>query len=211
MSSPSRCHQPDKSVEGTMPQKGDINLVSSKSSASEGRNQSGGWFGDIKSLAKSTKDTIFPAIDGVASFIHRSAMTVAAEIAQLERDAELEAERWRQENYGASTGNSERVQNQLPLPWEVKPRDSDMSSELVEDENFKFRIMELSTTEDTFLEPYGSGEAEDFPLTEDRIRLIRRLLALDDNLAAIHAKLSGKHDYLSLVFLYVPFITNRDT
>jgi hypothetical protein len=56
-----------------------------------------------ESLAKSTKDSIFPAIDGIASMIHRSAMTVAAEIAQLERDAELEAERWREENYGAAS------------------------------------------------------------------------------------------------------------
>jgi hypothetical protein len=156
----------------------------------------GGWFGEFKSLAKSTKDSIFPAIDGIASMIHRSAMTVAAEIAQLERDAELEAERWREENYGAASQGE--TGEALPLPWEVKPRDpnGELSRSTfpfyVEDENFKQAILALSTSEETFLDPYGVGEAEDFILNEQRIYLIRRLLALDANLAANHAKLSGK-------------------
>lgn len=172
----------------------------SKTSDSVQNESYGGWFGEFKSLAKSTKDSIFPAIDGIASMIHRSAMTVAAEIAQLERDAELEAERWREENYGAdSQGNTGDT---LPLPWEVKPRDP--TGELlgsavptyVEDENFKHAILALSTSEETFLDPYGAGEAEDFALNEQRINLIRRLLALDANLAANHAKLSGKFHYI---------------
>ena len=123
-------------------------------------------------------------------------MTVAAEIAQLERDAELEAERWREENYGAASQSKKG--EPLPLPWEVKPRDptGELSGSIVptyvEDENFKQAILALSTSEETFLDPYGVGEAEDFPLNEQRINLIRRLLAMDANLAANHAKLSGK-------------------
>lgn len=163
----------------------------------------GGWFGDIRSLAKSTKDTIFPVMDGLASLIHRSAMGVAAEIAQLERDAEFEADRWaRDENYGAS--NHEQIRPELSLPWEVKRRDpagTDSNlSQYAEDEVFKQTILELSTTEETFMEPYEAGEAEDFILNEQRIHLIRRLLDIDENLAATHAKLSGRSDIKEALF-----------
>lgn len=169
-------------------------MSSAKTSFSEDSAGGGGWFGDIKSLAKSTKDSIFPTIDGIASMIHRSALTVAAEIAQLERDAEMEADRWREENYG-NEGSPSRQTRQAPLrlPWQVKPQPVSLEESMYdEDEGFKLRILELSTTEDTFLEPYGVGEADDFPLTEQRIQLIRRLLDIDENLAATHAKLSGK-------------------
>ena len=167
----------------------------------------GGWFGDIRSLAKSTKDTIFPVMDGLASLIHRSAMGVAAEIAQLERDAEFEADRWaRDENYGAS--NHEQIRPELSLPWEVKRRDpagTDSNlSQYAEDEVFKQTILELSTTEETFMEPYEAGEAEDFILNEQRIHLIRRLLDIDENLAATHAKLSGKFIIRPRGFSFLP-------
>jgi hypothetical protein len=161
----------------------------------------GGWFSDIKSLAKSTKDSIFPAIDGFANILHRSAMTVAAEIAQLERDAEMEADRWREENYGKADSGEKQEQTRrfLRLPWEVRRREgattdlaNSTTSHCVEDEDFKQRILDLSKTEDTFMEPYGAGEADDFPLNEQRIHLIRRLLELDENLSSTHAKLSGK-------------------
>jgi hypothetical protein len=160
----------------------------------------GGWFGDIKSFAKSTKDSIFPTIDGIANILHRSAMTVAAEIAQLERDAEMEADRWREENYGgAGNEKQDHARRSLRLPWEVRRREGastdlaiSTTSHCFEDEGFKERILELSKTEDTFMEPYGAGEADDFPLNEERIHLIRRLLELDENLAVTHAKLSGK-------------------
>jgi hypothetical protein len=162
----------------------------------------GGWFGEIKSLAKSTKESIFPAIDGFANLIHRSAMNVAAGIAQLERDAELEAERWREENYGTVNRmrDTKLTTLQLPvlsLPWEVKKVVISNQSEsntisYVEDEEFKGKIMSLANSDETFLEPYGLGEDVDFQLSEERIRLIHRLLILDENLAASHARLCGK-------------------
>lgn len=154
-----------------------------------------GWFGDIKSLAKSTKETILPAFEGLAGIVHRSALSVAAEFAQLERDAELEAERWKDESSGEN--HREQKRHVLPLPWEVKRRngnEEDSANSFVEDESFKNRILQLSTTEETFLEPYGAGEADDFLLTDQRIHLIRRILHLDENLAAIHAKISGKFE-----------------
>jgi hypothetical protein len=162
----------------------------------------GGWFGEIKSLAKSTKESIFPAIDGFANLIHRSAMNVAAGIAQMERDAELEAERWREENYGTvnHVRDTKQTTLQLPalsLPWEIKKvvlnNQSDSNLVLyVEDEAFKGKVLSLATSEETFLEPYGLGEEVDFQLSEERLRLIHRLLTLDENLAASHAKLCGK-------------------
>jgi hypothetical protein len=154
------------------------------------------WFGEFKSLARTTKDSILPTIDGIASMIHRSAMTVAAEIAQLERDAELEADRWRDENFG--TANRDESQKALTLPWEVKRvipagdlAESNVS-QYIEDEDFKRAILKLSTLEETFLEPYGPGEADDFHITEARVNLIRRLLVIDGDLASTHAKMSGK-------------------
>jgi hypothetical protein len=155
-----------------------------------------GWFGEFKSIAKSTKDSILPTIDGIASMIHRSAMTVAAEIAQLERDAELEADRWRDENFGSV--NRDDSAKPYPLPWEVKRVDpggglsKSYASQYAEDVEFKQAILALSTSEETFLEPYGPGEANDFHINESRVNLIRRLLAIDGNLASTHAKMSGK-------------------
>lgn len=154
-----------------------------------------GWFNDFKSLAKSTKDSILPAIDGIASMIHRSAMTVAAEIAQLERDAEMDAERWRAENYGHTTTTSHRS----PLPWEIavdqKRQQQQHPKRYVVHEALKFNILKLSTDERTFLQPFTDAPAaagNDFALTGPLIELIQRLLAIDDNLASMHAKLSGK-------------------
>lgn len=165
-----------------------------------------GWFGEFKSLAKSTKDSILPTIDGIASMIHRSAMTVAAEIAQLERDAELEADRWRDENFGSV--NCVESPKTLPLPWEVKRVDpggelaESNVSQYVEDEEFKRAILALSTSEETFLEPYGPGEADDFHIHESRVNLIRRLLTIDGNLASTHAKMSGKLLVMQVLFLF---------
>ena len=169
-------------------------------SISEEETTGGGWFGigsDIKTFARSIKDNVPPAIDGFASFIHRSALTVAAEIAQLEREAELETERWREQNYGKAHSGSD--DDPLHLPWEVphnskKLRSSSCETIYEEDEELMQKIFDLSTHEKTFMGDTDDGnEAEDFSfsLDEPRINLIRRLLELDDHLAAMHAKLSG--------------------
>lgn len=189
-------------------------------SISEESTNTGGWFGigsDVKAFARSIKDNTPPAISGVASFIHRSALTVAAEIASLEREAQLETERWREENYGKAC-EDDAV---LHLPWEVphhsnKLRTSSCETIYEEDEELMQKILELSHHEETFLgqadnddeeESEGEEGEEDvsFSLDEPRINLIRRLLEIDDNLAAMHAKLSGTnafgHDYGNVVVL----------
>ena len=61
-------------------------------------------------------------------------------------------------------------------------------------------ILALSLLEKTFLEPFTSPAAgslssvdrSEFILDQPRINLIRRLLDIDDNLAATHARLSGE-------------------
>lgn len=160
--------------------------------------ETGGWFGigsDIKTFAKS----IAPPIGGFASFIHNSAMTVAKEIASLEREAELETERWREEHYGKA---GEDIT--LHLPWEVphnstKLRSNSCDTIYEEDEELMQKIFALSEHEETFLgrkdEKEDDSELEEdilFSLDEARISLIRRLLELDEQLALMHARLSGK-------------------
>lgn len=162
----------------------------------------GGWLGEFRALAKSTKDTLFPALDGIANMVHRSAMAVAAEIAQLEHEAEADADRWREDNYG-STGDYDTT-GPLSLPWELAIRSAESKGEdligsvatYAENENLKQKVMELSNVESTFLDPFSSDGSDEtdtkFTLNEPRIQLIRRLLALDTRLAKIHAKISGK-------------------
>ena len=151
-----------------------------------------GWFG---SFARSIKDNVPPTIDGLATFIHRSAMNVAAEIAQLEREAEFETERWREENYGKALSSSD--DEMLHLPWEVphhskKLRSSSCETIYEEDEELMQKIFDLSRSEESFLVASDSQtDDSSFSLDVSRINLIRRLLELDDNLSSMHAKLSG--------------------
>jgi hypothetical protein len=160
--------------------------------------ETGGWFGigsDIKTFARS----IAPPIGGFASFIHNSAMTVAKEIASLEREAELETERWREEHYGKA---GEDIT--LHLPWEIphnstKLRSNSCDTIYEEDEELMQKIFDLSEHEETFLgrkyEKEDESEKEEefsFSLDQPRINLIRRLLELDEQLAVMHARLSGK-------------------
>jgi hypothetical protein len=167
--------------------------------------EAGGWFGgigtDFRNLATSIKDTFPPAIGGIIHFVHRSAMSVAAEIAQLERDGELDPGRWGDENYVATKEGS----GLLPLPWEIK---YDLGDSLQDEtplymanEELMDIIMALSLKEHTFRKPFSPQSDIDelskpsFVMDDARIDLIRRLLDVDENLAAIHARLSGEYSY----------------
>ena len=72
----------------------------------------GGWLGgigaDFRNIANSLKEVVPPtigAIGDIATFVQRSALSVAAEIAQLERDSGDE-----------DAGDLEQA---LRLPWEI--------------------------------------------------------------------------------------------
>ena len=139
---------------------------------------------DFRTLAISLKETA----GGVASFVQRSAMNVAAEISRLEEN-DIHAH------------NQEPAANMTPLrlPWEVRIS----CSSYQEDSQLRERILALSSDENTFLQPFAIGGNEDeldFSLDEPRIELIRRLLEIDENLSLAHARLSGRSDIHEAAF-----------
>lgn len=151
-----------------------------------------GWFGgigsDIRSIAACFKNTVPPAIGGVASLVKKTAMSVAAEIAELEREGELRSRRW----------EDDEEPDSLPLPWEIQQEDEsdDNIPVYITDEELMEAILALSLTESTFLEPHSSeDDDETFVLSAARIECIQRLLDIDENLAAIHARLSGEYNF----------------
>jgi len=157
--------------------------------------EAGGWLGsistDFRHMANCFKDSTLPVIGGVASLVHKTAMAVAAEIAQLERDGELEANVWRADQ-GCEVES-------LSLPWEIRREVEDDDIPIyITDGELMDAIMALSLQEDTFSTPYTSGDKQEINegksciLDEPRIALICRLLDIDKNLAAVHAQLSGK-------------------
>lgn len=168
------------------------------------------WFdlgGLATSLAQSARQYIPPAIEGVASAIHQSALNVAAELAEMER---MEAS----DPYGNNTV-SDKGSGQ-PLPWQVEvngtgnsnsitskttctgPGDGKDACAAKDDEELKKKILSLSQDKATFLGPYNESNynrdgsiqgTEQYLHDQCRVALIKRLLVLDPNLARMHAKL----------------------
>ena len=58
---------------------------------SAGRGWLGGMGSDFMNIAHCLTENVTPVVSGVASMVHKTAVAVANEIAQLERDGELEA------------------------------------------------------------------------------------------------------------------------
>lgn len=140
----------------------------------------GGIGADFRTLASNLKSTA----GEVVGFVHRSALSVAQEIAELERH-DLE----------------ERPPPEaLRLPWEIAQE----NGEYQEDEELKEKIFLLSYQESSFLEPFTPSNDDDdngaFCLDEPRIQLIRNLLEMDENLASTHARLSGRSYIREAVF-----------
>jgi|UniRef100_A0A8J9TDM0 hypothetical protein len=152
--------------------------------------ENSGWFGGIGADFRTIACTLKETAGGVASFVHRSAVAVATEIAELEKDGE---------GNDLYEHHGDRV---LPLPWEII---SDTSS-TEEDLELKEAIFTLSISEGTFRHPFSTKDLEEvgrevkFVLDEPRIHLIRRLLEFDDNLATMHARLSGRSDVREIIF-----------
>lgn len=154
-----------------------------------------GWFSaigsDFKNIATCFRNNIPPVIGGVATLVHQTAMSVAAEIAELER-----------EGFGDEDCAPDEDPDSIFLPWETRASNDNDTTILLYDTDEKLMgdILALSRNEKTFLEPFSSSSAEDevnasakmeFVLDESRISLIRRLLDIDENLAAMHARMSG--------------------
>eukprot|EP00980_Cylindrotheca_fusiformis_P017610 scaffold5517_cov135-Cylindrotheca_fusiformis.AAC.40 len=161
-----------------------------------------GWFGtigsDLKNIATCFRNNIPPVVGGVATLVHKTAMSVAAEIAELER-----------EGFGEDGAPDENLASIL-LPWETRTKDdSDQVPVYSTNKELMKDILALSRNERTFLEPFSSPDNEEessqadqtfFVLDESRVSLIRRLLDIDDNLAAMHARMSGRNNVRETLF-----------
>jgi hypothetical protein len=193
---------PSEGVDLILTSKNDLNdseMTPHTESGSVSEDEAGGWLGaigsDFRNIATCFKANIPPVLGGMANLVHKTAMSVAAEIAQLEHDSELDAERWKEES---PHGSPDKESGSLSLPWEIR-RDlgQDGIPVYVTDEQLMEDILGLSLLEKTFREPFSpstldsTGKAS-FVLDEPRIYLIRRLLDMDENLAAMHARLSGE-------------------
>lgn len=165
----------------------------------------GGWLSDFRAIAWSLQQTA----GGVANFVHRSAVAIADEIAQLEQE---EMEKQHCEGSTFDDHACEGATKVLPLPWELPPvqdddddddEDDDDEEEacFVEDSQLKDKILLLGENDAVFLGPFTSKREEDTEfLDEARIALIRRLLQIDDQLARTHARLSGRSDVRETLF-----------
>lgn len=170
----------------------DSELTPRSDDGSISEEESGGWLGglaaDFRTLAVTFTGAVssptFRSIGGAADFVHRSALKVANEIAQLEFEE-------REKEY----------ENFIPFPWEVSVEGESPyeSSYYEEDEVLKAKVFALSKDHSTFLGPYHAKKSPSGPedggliiMDEPRLHLIRSLLQSDENLAAAHAYLSGK-------------------
>jgi hypothetical protein len=154
-----------------------------------------GWLvgigADFRTLAMTLRETA----GGVVSFVHRSAINVANEIALLEEEDYLAAA-----SDESNSGNCEP----LHLPWEIK---KNVEGEYAESEELKKRILDLSMRESNFMKPVSSRttknedeEDDDFVLDNARVQIIRHLLKVDPQLSAMHARLSGRSDVRETTF-----------
>ncbi|GKY91734.1 hypothetical protein MPSEU_000145200 [Mayamaea pseudoterrestris] len=129
---------------------------------------------DLRSLYSSVSCTA----GGAVRFLQKSALSVAAEIAELERqEGALKFER-------------------LRLPWEVS--DADDAEIILENEELKAELLLVSHQASNFLGPFTV--AGDFDLDDARIQLIRDLLEIDPVLAKTHARLSSRTSTTEALF-----------
>lgn len=162
----------------------------------------GGWLGsfgtDFRNMAACFKESTLPVLGSVASLVHKTAMTMAAEIAQLEREGELGTQIWQQD---------EDIHSQyLFLPWEVKQENNINDVPVyVTDMDLFDAILSLSHKDTTFSTPYSCSmpvaEKENSKfLDEPRIALIKRLLDVDKKLAAVHTRMAGRSSIQEVTF-----------
>ena len=201
-----------------------------------------GWFGGIGTdFLHCLTDNVSPVVSGVATLVHKTAVAVANEISQLERDGELRAaaaaaERTKNENCGGEetepTGsnaifpsssfdsNTKQNSEDLILPWEVCQESSHNSTVEEEDDRILVyftdaelmeMIFDLSRNDSTFLQPFSHNVPEaiesrklslpscysTFVVDEPRVKLINRILDIDENLVSARSRLTGE----SLLFI----------
>jgi len=217
---------------------GNIDLNDSEYTADSLINEPGSgmrWFGGIGTeFLNCLTDNVSPVVSGVATLVHKTAVAVANEISQLERDGELEAESTLPERFHRDCGDdrdersdeecsslqssahfdssTKKKSENLILPWEICQENRALKSDNDEipvyftDKELMKRIFALSDHDSTFLEPFSdtssdldelqinsrSSYCSTFAMDEPRIKLIQRILDIDENLASVHHRLTGE-------------------
>lgn len=139
--------------------------------------ESNGWFGgmgaDFRNIAHCLTDNVGPVVSGVAHIVHRTAVAVANEIAQLEQDGD--AESLDRMNCGETTKSSEQIRfattakvdnksQSLMLPWEIRNEtckgDKDSIPVYLTDDLLMEDVLALSNKESTFLKPFRADDKD---------------------------------------------------
>lgn len=216
---------------------GNINLRDSEFTVDSLINEPGSgirWFGGIGTdFLHCLTENVTPVVSGVATLVHKTAVAVANEISQLERDGELEAaaaaaaqqcdedsneDKWATDCHTTHPSltidsNGKKSEN-LILPWEIcreslgNPTFGEEHGEIsvyFTDKELMKRIFALSRDDATFLHPFSDNSSDanelqtrtlssfysTFVMDEARVKLIHRILDIDENLAAVHSRLTG--------------------
>lgn len=215
---------------------GNINLRDSEFTVDSLINESGSgirWFGGIGTdFLHCLTENVTPVVSGVATLVHKTAVAVANEISQLERDGELEAaaaaaqrcdedsneDKWASDCHtthpSSTLDSNEKKSENLTLPWEIcressgNPTFGEDDGEIsvyFTDKELMRRIFALSSNDAAFLHPFSddlsdANEAQTrtlssfysrFVMDEARVKLIHRILDIDENLASVHSRLTG--------------------
>lgn len=179
----------DRSNSGCSDGDGNVNLQDSEFTVDSQTNEpiaGTRWFGGIGTdFLHCLTDNVSPMVSGVATLVHKTAVAVANEISQLERDGELmaaAAAEGENEDYGGEdkgvTGssiicpslsfdsNTKMKSENLTLPWEVcqdSSHDSTVEGEheripvYLTDKELMRRIFALSNHDSTFLQPFSNN------------------------------------------------------
>lgn len=199
-----------------------------------------GWLGGMGTdFLNCLTENVSPVVSGVATLVHKTAVAVANEISQLERDGEFEAEAaavaerfdkdWERaekrmgdsSNLNSSSSfdsNYDTIGEYIGLPWEICQELSQHSTAeenngeipvYFTDKELMKKIFSLSRCDSTFYEPfsenspegnkeqrrYASPYSSNFVMNDVRIKLIRRIMDIDENLASTHARLTGELEF----------------
>lgn len=204
------------------------------------------WFGGIGTdFLHCLTDNVSPVVSGVATLVHKTAVAVANEISQLERDGELKAEVAAAEQSDEDFGGREKgmtncnaiyssasfdrsnkkLSESLILPWEIcqeSSQDPSVTADDAEipvyftDKELMKKIFALSTRESTFLQPFSDNSPDSYELQkssissfcstfvmdEPRVKLIRRIMDIDKNLASVHSRLTGEVTKSSEIYFW---------
>lgn len=165
-----------------------------------------GWFGGMGTdFLNCLTDNVSPVVSGVATLVHKTAVAVANEIAELERDGELEAAAERFENRGngaaadrvggmhpsspsfdSSTG---KHSEDLDLPWEIRRYPSQNQAAVGGDEEIPVyvtdtelmkKVLALSGQESTFLRPFSVHSPENHASRDPSIASFSANFVMDE-------------------------------